>query len=200
MLDPSSAEPDEARELGIGDIGQGLARLPLRIAGLDALLPGHVGEVAVVEHHHDEARIGPSAPVLRDRDELGQAVHLHGAVAHKRNGGAVGKGELRRDPVGHRAAHGGERPRHRPHHAAAEAQVARPPHRGGAAVGADDGALGQALRQLVGDPLRIDGIRFGHGHAARFLPGGGDVRLDRLAPAPVGRRVEERQQGLEQRK
>src|SRR3712207_7850020 len=42
MLDAQAAEPNHFREFGVGYVRQGLARLPLRIAGLDAFLPGHV--------------------------------------------------------------------------------------------------------------------------------------------------------------
>ena len=41
----------------------------LRVARQHALLPGHLVEVAVVEHEHDEARVAPAVAVLRDVDQ-----------------------------------------------------------------------------------------------------------------------------------
>ena len=84
----------------------------------------------------------PALPVLADRDQLGEPVHLHRAVADERDRGAVGMGELGGDRVGHARSHRGERARQRRHHPRAELQVAGEPVGRRARVRAQDASSG----------------------------------------------------------
>ncbi len=84
----------------------------------------------VVQYRDDQARVGPLPVVLRGGDQLGEAVHLHGAIADDRDGGPVGTGELGADHVGHARAHRRQRPRQRAAHVAAHPQVPGVPVRG----------------------------------------------------------------------
>ena len=55
--------PFEAEQLGearVGEVGELLRGLELRVALQRALLPGDLVQVAVVEHEHDEPRVGPA--------------------------------------------------------------------------------------------------------------------------------------------
>src|SRR5256885_408466 len=82
--------------------------LVLRIAFHHALLPRHLVQVVVVEHHDDQAWIAPAFPVLGDGDEAVDAIHLHGPVAHECHGDAIRVRELGRDRIRHAWPHGGE--------------------------------------------------------------------------------------------
>ena len=78
-------EPDQFGKFRIGYIRQGLGTLVAGVAFHDPLLPGHLIQVFVVEHAHDEPRIRPLTPVFLHRDQLGHVVHLHRAIADQRN-------------------------------------------------------------------------------------------------------------------
>ena len=108
-----ASRPRLAAKAGVGDIGQFLRSGELRHSDHGPHLPGHLVEVVVVQHGHDQAGIRPLLPVALDGDELGHAVHLHGPVADQSDGRTVRVGELGPDDVRHPGAHGGQRARER---------------------------------------------------------------------------------------
>ena len=138
-VDLDGLQAEAAGESGIGDVGQLLRRGELRHPDLGPHLPGHLVEVVVVQHGHDQAGVGPLLPVPLDGDELGHAVHLHGAITHQGDGRTVGMGELGPDDIGHPGAHGGQSARERAPLVAGELEVAGVPVGGRSRVGGHDG-------------------------------------------------------------
>src|SRR5690606_36723452 len=185
LLHPYAVQADAPGDVGVGEVGDVLGLLELRGAGHGAHLPGDLVEVAVVQHGDDEPRVGPLAVVLRGRDQLHHAVHLHGAVSDEGDGGPVGVGELRADGVRHAGAHGGQGAGQGAAHAPAQPQVAGVPVGGRAGVGGEDGVVGQLAVQGVHDVLRVDGVGADGGAALHDLPPAGDVLLGLLPPRPV---------------
>jgi hypothetical protein len=55
---------DQLAELVIGQFRDLLRRVELRIALHDALFPGYLVQILVVEHAHDEAMVGPALPIM----------------------------------------------------------------------------------------------------------------------------------------
>src|SRR6185312_8158482 len=73
VLRPIDADAAQADRFGVSrirKIGNLLRCLVLGIALHYALLPGHLVEIAVVEHQDNERRVRPAAPVLADRDHF----------------------------------------------------------------------------------------------------------------------------------
>ena len=89
VVDADAAQAEQLGVAGVREGGQRLAGVVARLALGLALLPGHLGEVAVVEHADDEARVRPVAPAVCHRDQLGESAHLHRAVAGQRDERAV---------------------------------------------------------------------------------------------------------------
>src|SRR5690606_25923250 len=160
-------------------------------------LTGDLVEVAVVQHRHDQPRVGPLAVVLRGGDQFHHAVHLHGAVADQGDRGPVGVGELRADGVRHAGAHGGQGAGQGAAHTAAQPQVPGVPVGGRAGVGGEDGVVGELAVQGVHDVLRVDRVRADGGPALHDLPPAGHVLLDLLPPGPVLLAVQLGQQAAE---
>ena len=52
--------PEKLGVFVIRKVGDALRQFRLPVAELDALLPGHLVEIAVIQHHDDEARVRPS--------------------------------------------------------------------------------------------------------------------------------------------
>ena len=147
-----------------------------------------------MQHEHVEALIRPALAILRDRQELGETVHLHGPVAHQREHRTRRVRELRCDRVGHAGPHRRERARERAHHPLAQPDVARVPVGRRARVGRDDRPIGQALGQLGEEQLGVDPVRALGRALVHQLPPVGHVRLDLLAPGAIRLAREQRQQ------
>jgi hypothetical protein len=64
-------KPDEPRVAGVVKVGQDLRRVELGVPGQDALLPGHLVQVAVVEHADDELLV---LPAVAEGGEVDQRV------------------------------------------------------------------------------------------------------------------------------
>ena len=128
-LDVVPARPRLRANAGVVDVGQGLGGGELRRALHGPHLPGDLVEVVVVQDGDDQPGVGPLLPVMRDRDQLGHAVHLHRAVTDQGDRRPVGVRPLRADHVRHAWPHGGQRARQRTAHVAAEFQVAGIPVR-----------------------------------------------------------------------
>ena len=62
VVEPRAVQAQQLGPVGVGDVGQacglGVGVLAERAAGL----PGDEGQVAVVEHEHDEPPVGPASP------------------------------------------------------------------------------------------------------------------------------------------
>ena len=124
-VDADALEARAARRSGRTGSRGWLRGGELRIARQHALLPGHLVEVAVVEHEHDEARVAPAVAVLGHVDQRVDPVHLHRPVALDRDHRA-GRGG-RTWPRARRAAPGPSWP---------ASPTARRASRGGSAGGA----------------------------------------------------------------
>lgn len=190
-------EAEHVRITRVGEIDHFLRRAELRVAGQGTLLPGHLVEIAVVQHQHDEGRRVPALPVLLHGDQFGVAVHLHGAVADHRHHRPLRIGELGGDGVGHAAAHGRQLARQRAEHARAHADVAGVPVGMRAAVAAENRIVRQLLRQGTEYPLRVDRVGWLFGLAPGFLATGRHRPLDPAAPGTVLFLLEQRQQALQ---
>ncbi len=115
---------------------------------------GDLGQLAVVQHEHDEPRVVPVLPPAGDGDELGDAVHLHGAVADERDHRTSGPLELGRETVRQARAHRRER---------------------GRQVRLDPGRQGQVPRVPVGHRADVDadlGVAGSRGDSARTTRSG----------------------------
>ena len=147
-----------------------------------------------MEDEHDQAWIGPALPVLADRDQLGQTVHLHRAVADHRDHDAVRMRELGPDRIGHARSHRRQVPRERRHHPLADLDVAGEPVRRRARVGAQDRVVGQPLGKLEEQPLWVDRIGALERALLHQLPPLPDLMLDLLAPGTVVLSLQQRDQ------
>ena len=158
----------------------------LRVALHRPLLPRHLVEIAVVEHEHDRAAGRASAcQYLRDRDQLGHAVHLHRAVADERDRRPVRDARTSpRSRTARPAPSSRGCPRARPSSPCAifrsrANQFADEPE-----SDAEDRVVGQPLRELPEEALRVDRVGV---LRARAPPSAATSRatlaLDLLAPA-----------------
>ena len=156
-----------------------------RIAGQHALFPGHLIQIAIGQNQDDQTRVAPFFPVMRNGDDLIDAVHQHRAVTDRGDHHAVREGKLRGDGVRHARSHRGQISRERCHHAAAHLQIARKPVRGGAGVGHDDAIVRQSRREFPKDALRIDRLGFVHRARLQNFPPFRHAVFDLLAPLPI---------------
>ncbi len=196
-IDPDAAQADQLRVAGVGEVRKALRALEFGITRLGALLPGHLVQVAVVQHHHDQPRVLPASPIFGDRDQFAVAVHLHRPIADKCDGRAIGKGKLGGDDVGHARPHGGQPAGQRGLHAAAHPQVTGVPVGGRAGIGGEDGVVRQSGRELPEHPLRVDGIGLGQRPPLHQRPPVADVGFDPLLPLALCLVLEQRQQRLQ---
>ena len=127
-----------------------------------------------------------SSPVPLDRDQLGHAVHLHGAVTDERDDGPLRVTELGADRVRHAGAHGRESARQRSPHVAAELagcrayQLAADPE--SAVTMASSGSFGESSEN---SRMRVDRVGADLRLLVHGFPPAGHVLLDALTPRPV---------------
>ena len=160
-------EPEELGPLGVGHVGH---RLRLRVGRLRRASRGSPTRRRRGRRWRARGRRTAGRPTSAStarRDQLVDPVHLHRAVADHRDHGAVGVRGLRRDRVGHRAAHREQRPRERPALAGAQREVPGVPGGGGAAVDGDAGRRRGAGRRAPGRRARGSARWCARGRAAR---------------------------------
>ena len=63
-VDADAPQADHFGVVGVGEVGDVLRRVEARVALHRPLFPGHLIQVAVVEHEHDQTWIAPTSPVL----------------------------------------------------------------------------------------------------------------------------------------
>ena len=107
VVDGERAQAQARGERRVVDVGKHLRFGEFRRAAHRPHLPRHLVEVVVVQHGDDQAAVVPLLPVMPDRDQLGQSVHLHRPVACEHDDRPVGVRELGADAVGHSRAHCG---------------------------------------------------------------------------------------------
>ena len=80
-VDPDAAQAEQLGVAGVGEVGQRLAGVEARVALHLALLPGHLGEVAVVQH---AARRSAGRPSSRQRSRDGDRARRCRSSASRR--------------------------------------------------------------------------------------------------------------------
>ena len=160
----STRMPAQAERLGVaprtGSRGMSCDASNFGSPAIARMLPGHLVQVAVVEHQDDEARVRPlaSSTCAMVISSLMPFICIAPSPTSAITGRS-GIRELGRDRVGHAGAHRGQVARQRaPSCPRAELQVARVPVGRRAGVGGEDAVVGQPRRQLPEDALRVDRV------------------------------------------
>ena len=145
-----------------------------------------------MQDRHHQPRVAPLPPVVRDRDQLGHAVHLHRSVTDQRDRRTIRVRPLRTYGIRHSRSHGGQGAGQRAPDVTVEAKVAGIPVGGAAGVGGHDGVGRQPRGKLVEDPHRVHRVGIGHRPPLDHLPPVRDLALDLFPPRPVGLAFQQR--------
>ena len=103
--DPDARQPERLGKPRVAEVRQVLSRGTVGLPDITRCSQVTWFRSRLLSTMHDQPRVGPFLPVFGDGDEAVDAVHLHGPVAHERDGWAVRKGELGRDGIGHARTH-----------------------------------------------------------------------------------------------